>query len=505
MAQPIRVLVIDDNDLHYQLIEDILAESNLAQYEVEWADHYELALERVVKHEYDVCLLDYDLGRRSGLDFIKEPAIQKRNIPIIFLTGRGSAEIDFKAMRGGVVDYLDKTHLQADHLERAIRYAAERAKTLRGEHNQRTFLEALLSVIGVLSSTLEFDEVVARILENIGKVIPHDVVDFMLVEDGYTRVVQCSAHGNDFLENVVKQTRFAIADTTTFRTMQHTRAPLLIADISEFADWIVEPKQPVQSYLGVPIFNAKQLLGFINLTSYHPYFFTPEHSERLRVFAQQAAIAIQNAQQYQHAQEIAAEQERNRLARDLHDSVTQTLFSASVIAETLPRLIEIDIEETRRGLVKLATLSKGALAEMRTLLVELRPTFLTEISLDTLLAQLVTGMAGRSNAAIDMTINGKPRSLPPDVQITLYRIAQESLNNIVKHAHAQQVHFALEYAAQSVSLTVTDDGSGFDVNTLARDGMGIRFMQERAAKVAIDLDIRSAAQQGTTVTARWQS
>ncbi|MDQ7033940.1 MAG: response regulator [Anaerolineae bacterium] len=336
-----KVLIVDDNETHYQLVEDFLENASLAKYDLDWAGDYDTALRLIVQRQYDICLLDYDLGARSGLDFIQEPDVQARGVPIVFLTGRGSMEIDFEAMRGGVVDYLDKTRLQPNTLERAIRYAAERAKALQAEQEHRNFLEALLSVISILNSSLEFEEVVERILMNIGKVIPHDVADFMLVEDGYTRVVKCVAHGDNALEKTISKMRFVLHDTRTFQTMRQSRLPLLIPNIADYPDWIiVEDKRPVQSYLGVPVFNADNLLGFINLTSYQAHFFSQEHSERLQIFAPQAAIAIQNSQQYEQAQQRAAEEERTRLAHELHDSVSQTLFSASVIAETLLSLAQ---------------------------------------------------------------------------------------------------------------------------------------------------------------------
>ena len=160
------------------------------------------------------------------------------------------------------------------------------------------------------------------------------------------------------------------------------------------------------------------------------------------VVANLAALAIENAQLYERAQELAVVEERQRLARDLHDAVTQTLFSASLIAEVLPALWESDQHEGRELLKKLWQLSRGALAEMRALLLELRPAALVESRLDDLLRQLGEAFTGRTDVPVKVTVEGECR-LPADVHIALYRIAQEALNNVAKHAQASQVNVSL--------------------------------------------------------------
>ena len=167
----------------------------------------------------------------------------------------------------------------------------------------------------------------------------------------------------------------------------------------------------------------------------------------LVAFADQAAIAIENMWLYEEAQQVAASQERSRLARDLHDAVTQTLFSASLIAEVLPALWENDPAEGRELLGELRQLTRGALAEMRTLLLELRPSALIEADLSDLLRQLAESVSGRTGIPIAVSISGCPvPDLPDEVHVAFYRIAQETLNNIVKHAQAKQAEVHLKCA-----------------------------------------------------------
>ena len=138
------------------------------------------------------------------------------------------------------------------------------------------------------------------------------------------------------------------------------------------------------------------------------------------------------------ARALAALQERQRLAQNLHDAVNQSLFSAGLIAEVLPRLWDRDPVEARQSLEDLRRLTRGAMAEMRELLAELRPSVLTDSSLGDLLRQLANAFTGRTNVPASVTIDGE-HVLPARIQVALYRICQEALNNIAKHAEASRV------------------------------------------------------------------
>ena len=214
---------------------------------------------------------------------------------------------------------------------------------------------------------------------------------------------------------------------------------------------------------------------------------------------------------YEQAQEAAALQERQRLARELHDAVTQTLFSASLIAEVLPRLWESNQVEGREYLEDLRRLTRGALAEMRAMLLELRPSALNESDLGGLLRQLADAIAGRSRLPVAVDIQTQ-RPLPPDVKVALYRVAQEALNNVAKHAKASHVTVSLHDAAPirerpdagGVELSISDDGRGFDPTLAFPEHFGLGIMQERAEAIGATVDIHSELGQGTQVVVVWQ-
>jgi signal transduction histidine kinase len=201
-------------------------------------------------------------------------------------------------------------------------------------------------------------------------------------------------------------------------------------------------------------------------------------------------------------QQAAAAAERQRLARDLHDAVTQTLFSATLIAEALPQVWERAPDEGRRGLRELRELTRGALAELRTLLLELRPAALTERPLDDLLPHLTRAMAARLRVPVTLEIEGDC-TLPGKVQIALYRITQEALNNVAKHAGASQVEVALCCEAGRATLSIEDDGSGFEMQDVLPDRLGLGIMRERAERIGAACEISSSPGLGTHVFVGW--
>ncbi|MEB2288004.1 MAG: cache domain-containing protein [Anaerolineae bacterium] len=213
--------------------------------------------------------------------------------------------------------------------------------------------------------------------------------------------------------------------------------------------------------------------------------------------------AVRDEQEHRHeAEQAAAQAERNRLARELHDAVTQTLFAASLIADVLPRLWERNPAEGHRRLEELRQLTRGALAEMRTLLLELRPASLVEAELGALLTQLAEAFTARARVPVALTVESVA-PLPAEVRIALYRIAQEALNNIARHADATQVRVQLSGDERRAELTVADDGRGFDLATVSSDHLGLGIMRERAEALGATLVVASQVGSGTVVSVRW--
>ena len=202
------------------------------------------------------------------------------------------------------------------------------------------------------------------------------------------------------------------------------------------------------------------------------------------------------------AVEDAITAERTRLARDLHDAVTQTLFSASLIAEVLPEIWDMDEVEARKSTEELRQLTRGALAEMRTLLLELRPAALTQARFPDLIKQLSEAVIGRARVPVRLEVTGE-YEMPPEVKVAFYRIAQESLNNIMKYARASQVEIQLRLECCNVHMEIKDTGIGFDPSAIRPTSLGMRIMRERAEAIHAHLIISSVPGQGSTVSLDW--
>jgi signal transduction histidine kinase len=200
---------------------------------------------------------------------------------------------------------------------------------------------------------------------------------------------------------------------------------------------------------------------------------------------------------YWRSQELAKMEERQRIARDLHDAVTQTLFSASMMAETL--LLSIADEKTSTSLQRVQQLIQGALAEMRTLLIELRPEALETTALSDLLQHLAQMTIARTSSQVEVHID-QEIVLEPDVKTVFYRVAQEALNNIIKHARASHVDIELQRDQGVVLLRISDNGNGFDPTDLRAGHFGIDIMDERAQMINASLAVNSTINKGTDVT-----
>ncbi len=197
----------------------------------------------------------------------------------------------------------------------------------------------------------------------------------------------------------------------------------------------------------------------------------------------------------------AAQEERVRLARDLHDSITQALFAAALKAEALthdeaiPSGSAETAEQVRR-------LTRGALAQMRTLLLELRAQALEEVPIEQLLRNVAEATEGRADIAVTVTVRGEG-SPPPELHTAIYRVAQEALNNVVRHSGAMSASVELVSEPGRVRLLVHDDGCGFEPGPLPPAHFGLRSMRERAAEVGGELRLVSAPGEGTLVMLEW--
>jgi len=382
----------------------------------------------------------------------------------------------------------------------AVVDVTELKQTQEAEHEHRNLTEALLDAAMALTSTLDLDAVVKHILHSVNLVVPHDVANVMILDGDEALVLGSRDRVPDNLDYKLVKSRFNYKDNYYGQLMAQSRQPLVIADITLDPKFMRIGEGPVlRAYLGIPIIVGLELIGFISLGCQAADFFTATHAKYLQIFGIQAGIAIQNARLYEQAKTIAVLEERQQLARELHDSVTQTLFSANTLAEALPRVMEQDPIKVLPYLRDLHQLTRGAMSEMRSLLVELRPETLTRTELGVLLMQLCDVFTGNTQVEVIRKIN-KQVILPPDIQLVFYRVAQEALNNVAKHAQATQVQIDLYSTSNVVEMRIRDNGRGFDPEGVTANHLGLKFMRERAANIQADFAVIRPIGGGTNIT-----
>ena len=365
-------------------------------------------------------------------------------------------------------------------------------------------LATLNSISALVSRSLDLEEILHDALERTLEIMAMDIgVAYRLEEDG-EHLALIAQHG---LSSRLAQhlRRLPLRDSAAGEAAQAGRPNVLqVADYPQGKLRELLEAEGLQTAISIPLIAKGRLLGAISLGSRSARLATEEELSLLAGIGQQTGVAVENARLYEQAEETAVAAERNRLARDLHDAVTQTLFSASLIADVLPRLWDRRPEEGRQRLEELRQLTRGALAEMRTLLIELRPAALEEAPLANLLRQLGEATTGRARLPVTLEVDGVC-DLPLEVKVALYRMAQEALNNVFKHANASQVTMALRCALDCTELVIRDDGRGFDPAQARHDHLGLGIMRERAQAVGAELTVASVVGQGTQISVIWSA
>jgi len=399
-------------------------------------------------------------------------------------------------LHGVSFSYKGQPHLLAVVQDVTERVQAHQILELRVEERTRE-LQTLLDVAAAASSSLELDEVLSAALDRLVALVGASRAGVMLLDGDSGELEQ---------------------------RMLRPERPIALDDLAEMTrachaviaggEPLYVPPDPEKGFVEpgalLPLRVRGRALGVLVIIGPQGSAFSEGRLALFESIADQLGVAVENARLYEQAEQAAVAAERSRLARDLHDAVTQTLFSASLIAEVLPRIWERHPDEGRRRLDELRELTRGALAEMRTLLLELRPSALVDAVLDDLLRQLAESITGRARVPVTVEVEGEC-ALPPEVKVALYRIAQEALNNVAKHAGASQATVSLRctpplppLGGGEVELRISDDGRGFNLESIPPESLGLGIMRERAEAIGATLAIGSEVGRGTEVTVVWR-
>ena len=376
------------------------------------------------------------------------------------VTERRAAE---ERLNGTLKDLDKRVQQRTRDLERAIeslrREVDDRVRVQAEERQQRAYAEALRDTASAMSKTLDANEVMEQVLIGVERLVSNDLTAIVLVgADERLEIARCRVGFGYPKPSEGESGSPAVESLTVVRQLHDDRDSVIIDEPSHALG-------PAGSVLGAALQVGDRRIGFVVLESVTKGFFTTAHAERLRAIADQAAAAISNARLVGQASELAAAEERQRLSRELHDAVNQTLWTASLTADSLLRDVEAGSELQRR-LQRLRTLTSGAQAEMRTLLLELRPQELVEVDLHELLGHLVAAMEARKKMEVNVDV--EPVELEPTQRVAFYRIAQEALTNITRHSAATVVSLTLK---QHNAANVVRAASSCASSTMDADSM----------------------------------
>ncbi len=390
------------------------------------------------------------------------------------------------------------------HLERARHEEAER---------RRTVAEGMRETLAVLNSDHSLEQTLSFIVSQASRLMGSDAASLLRLEspDGLMRIQSAYGLEPDYVASI----SFSPGRGGAGRALTERR-PLVVADATAFLAGIApseeamfeEEKKALElmvsrgyhAILSVPLVVKDEDYGGITLYYRRAREFSDEEIQLAMGVADQAALAIENARLRAQAEQSAAFAERSRLARDLHDSVTQSLYSVTLYAEAVARMLEAGDSGNAVGhLRELRATAQDALREMRLLIFQLSPPALSEGGLAASLQTRLDAVETRGGAAVTFETEGSEH-LPPATARELYQIAQEALNNIVKHARARRVTVRLRFEERLTRLEIGDDGAGFDVEgTRQGGGLGLRGMTERVQRLGGTLSIESAPGGGTRI------
>jgi signal transduction histidine kinase len=412
---------------------------------------------------------------------------------------RGDREVEVPVM---VEDEIGRLTGDFNRMVASLRASEERLHALNLTLEQRVVdrtreLATLYEVAALIISTPLLDDllgcVVAAVTEAVG-----GAAGMILLAAADDAALQPAAHTG--LEDADLPT---VSRAAAWQRVRAEQDPWLVHDLAADtkAARLLPPAFPWASLVGVPIVGNEVVPGVLVILSETPLLFNVETLGLLGAVAEQLAIAIENARLRKQAEAAVVLEERQRLARDLHDSVTQLLYSQTLFADAGVKLLRKGrTAQAETYVARIREAAMQALREMRLMIYRLRPAVLEQVGLIGALRRRLDTVEMRSHVAVNFIVEDMP-ALPPSMAEALYFIAEEALNNALKHAKATRISLSLLYEEQEVVMTISDDGCGFEPAGVT-PGLGFHSLRERAAQMAGVLTLDSSPEGGTTVTAR---
>jgi len=364
----------------------------------------------------------------------------------------------------------------------------------------------LLDVTRAIGSTLDLNPLLDEILVQLGRVMGYSSATVLTLKDSQ---VQTLRHTGDLTE-FVDPLGNLLAQTPHWKRVIELAQPVIVPDVrtdaqfrapfsAYFGSNDIDLVHKLTAWMGVPLVVRGKTIGMLALTHPDSAFFTSKRSELAMAFANQAAVAIEAARARDEAIAAATLAERQRLARNLHDSVSQSLFGMVLTTRAALELFDTEPNRARASMGEVLGLADAALSEMRALIFELRPETLQEDGLLTALRKQARALSVRHKVTLTLDLCADEPELSIEVKEALYRVSMEAVQNTVHHAQATHLRLTLRCDQALTTLTVMDDGCGFDPSQVFSGSFGLRSMRERAELVGGILQIDSSIKSGTTV------
>jgi signal transduction histidine kinase len=388
-----------------------------------------------------------------------------------------------------------------------VRNVEARSRELESQVVSRTEeLAALNTVAAVISRSLDLQQILDNALDKTLEIMEVEAGEIYLLEEE-TDVLIVVAHKGLSAELVAEIDNLKLGEGFAGRVAL-SGEPLIVADQATDSRLTrsMAAESGFHSLAIVPLVSRAKVMGTMAVISRDQRDFSEQDIELLTSIGDQVGVAVENARLYEQAQQSAVVEERQRLARELHDSISQSLHSSILLAEAGQRLAGAgDLERSRGYLIRLGEIAQQAMKEMRLLVYELRPLALKEAGLVKALQQRLDTVERRAGVEAKLEGDGDVE-IPDDVEEALFRIAQQALNNALKHAAPTAVVVTIRLEAESpdrrVVLEVADNGLGFDLDSLEDEGgIGLDSMRERVEKIGGVLTIVSRPGEGTRVKA----
>jgi signal transduction histidine kinase len=375
-------------------------------------------------------------------------------------------------------------------------------------------LTTLLNISRSIASTLELEKLLDQVLNKLLPVVDYTGGAILTLEDD---AFTAWAYHGLFPQDPTLRRSFSV-DNVIGRQLVEEQNAVLIPDVSTNTPLALAFRQAtglrsdrdhyIRSWMGIPLRTRDKVIGMLALHHQEPAKYNQQHADLAMTFANHVAVAIENARLHEKAQRLAVLQERQRLARELHDSVSQALYGIALGTRTAQSLLDRThmADESKAALSEpleyVLSLSEGGLAEMRALIFELHPESLEREGLVAVLAKQATVLETRHHIGVTSLLIDEPDASLA-IKEALYRVGQEALHNIVKHANATQVgvSLAVDDDESQLILEISDNGKGFDLNGNFAGHLGLWSMRKRVEKVGGTLTITSSSCRGTHLAA----